>query len=149
MISNWMSSVALIQLIASSDKTPGLSSMIFIRFVMYSVVRSSVGWKHTVVEVLNLLLNVIDSALSILSVKLTSCVSCVSCVAGRAAKSEHSCNVSDLPGVDWFEDKPSKSTTVRCVSIPSDACDALRSRGLLPMLANSLSIRIEVNVIDD
>ena len=77
MISNWTSSVALIQLIAWSDKTPGLSSMMFIRVVMYSVVRSSVGWKPTVVEVINLLLVLIDSALSILSVKLRSCVSCV------------------------------------------------------------------------
>jgi len=35
------------------------------------------------------------------------------------------------------------------VSIASDACDAVRSRVLLPMWANSLSVCIEVNVIDD
>ena len=74
MISNWTSSVAQIQLIAWSYKTPGPSWMIFIWFVMYSVVRSSVGWKPAVVEVSNLLLNLIDSAVLILSVKLTLCV---------------------------------------------------------------------------
>ena len=101
---------------------------------------------------LNLLLNLIDSALSILSVKLTSCVLCVLCVlciAGRAAKSEDPCDTSEPPAVHWFEDKPSESAIVCCVSIASDAGDAVRSRLLLPMWANSLFVRIEVNVIDD
>jgi len=49
--------------------------MIFIQSVMYCVVRSTVGWKPVVVEVSNLLLNLIESALSILSVKLAACVS--------------------------------------------------------------------------
>jgi len=123
--------------------------MVFIRFVRDFVVRSSVGWKPAVVEVLNLLLNLIDLVLSILSVKLTSCVSCVSCVAGRGVKSEDSCDVSEPPAVHWFEDKPSESAMVRCVSIASDACDAVRSQVLLPMWANCLSVHIEVNVVDD
>jgi len=38
---------------------------------------------------------------------------------------------------------------MHCVSIASDACDAIRSRVLLPMWANSLFVRIEVNVIND
>jgi len=90
-----------------------------------------------VVEVLNLLLNLIDLALSILSVKLTLYVSCMLCVAGRAVKSEDSCDVSEPPAVHWFEDKPSESAIVRCVSIVSDACDAVRSRVLLPMWAKA------------
>ena len=99
-------------------------------------------------EVFNLLLNIIDSAQSILSIKLTSCVSCVSCVAGRALKLEDSWDVSEPPAIGWFEDEPSESAIVRCILIASDACDAVRSRVLLPMWANSLSVRIEVNVID-
>ena len=63
-------------------------------------------------------------------------------------KSEDSCDVSEPPAVHWFEDKPSISAIVRN-SIASDAGDAVRSRVLLPMWANSLSVRIEVNVIDD
>jgi len=149
MISNWTSSIALIQLIAWSDTTPGPSSMTFIQFVTYSVVLSSVGWKPAVVEVLNLLLNLIDSALSILLVKLTSCELCMSCVAGRAAKSEDFCDASKLPAVHWFKDKPSESVIACCVSITSDACHSVRSRVVLPMWANSLSVRIEVDVIDD
>ena len=101
------------------------------------------------VEVLNLLLNLLVSALSILSVKLTSCVSCVSCVAGRAVKSEDSCDVFEPLAVHWFKDEPSQSAMVRCVSIASDACDTIRRRVLLPMWANSFSVCIEVNVIDD
>jgi len=61
--------------------------MTFIWFVTYSDVQSSVGWKPAVVEVLNLLLIRIESAVLILSVKLTACGLCVLCVAGRAAKS--------------------------------------------------------------
>ena len=38
---------------------------------------------------------------------------------------------------------------VHCVSITSDSSDAVRCRVLLPMLANSLSVYREVNVIDD
>jgi len=74
MISNGTSSVALIRSIAWSDKTPGPLLITFSRFVTYSVVRSSVGWKTVVVEILHLLLDLIDSALSILSVNLTSCL---------------------------------------------------------------------------
>jgi len=102
-----------------------------------------------VVEVLNLLLNLIDLALSILSVKLTSCVSCMLCVAGGAVKSEDSCDASGPPAVHWRKDKPSESAMVCSVSIASDACDTVRSRVLLPMWANSLSVCIEVNVVDD
>jgi hypothetical protein len=86
-----------------------------------------------VAEVLNLWLNLIDSALSIWSVKLTSCASCASCVpcvlcvVGRAVNLEDSCDVSEPPAVHGFEDKPSKSAIVRCKSIASDACDAVRS----------------------
>jgi len=127
MISIWKSSVALIQLIALSDKTPGTSLMIFIQFVTDSVLRSSVGWKPTVVEVLDLLPDRIDWALSILSVNLTSSVSCISFVAGRAAKSEDSCDASEPPAVHWLEDTSSESSFVRCVSITSDARDAIRS----------------------
>jgi hypothetical protein len=64
-------------------------------------------------------------------------------------KSEDSCDVSEPPAVHWFDDEPSESAMVRCVLIASDACDAVRSRVLLPMWANSLSVCIEVNVIDD
>jgi len=146
---------------------PGAIISDLIRFVSYSVVRSSVGWKPEVAEVLNLLLNLIDWALSILSVKLTSCASCVSCVlsvscvscilgvlcmscvAGRAPKSDDSCDIAKPPAVHWFEDKSSKSAIVHCISIASDACDALRSLLLLPMWPNSLCVRMEVNVIDD
>jgi len=106
--------------------------MIFIWYLMNSVMRTAVGWKPVVVEVLNLLLNLIDSALPILSVKLTSCVSCVLCVGGRAVKSEDSCDVSEPPAVHWFDNKPIESAIVRCVSIASNACDAVRSRVLLP-----------------
>jgi len=148
MISNWTSSVALIQLTAWSDKTAGPLWMIFIQFVMYSVVRSSGVWKPTVVDVIKLLENQIDSAFSILLAKLTSCVSRMSCVAGRAEKSEDSCYVSEPPAVTWFEDKSSEFAIVRCVPIASDACDAIRCRVLLPMWANSLSVRIEVYILD-
>jgi len=133
MTSNWTSSVALIQLIAWSGKCPGLPSMTFIWFVTYSVERSSVLWKPVVAEVLNLLLNLIDSALSFLSVKLTSyvscraCVSCVPWVARRATKSEDWGDACERPAVHWFEDKPSQSAIVCCVSIASDAGDAVRS----------------------
>ena len=61
---------------------------------------------------------------------------------------DDSCDVSEPPAVHWFEDEPSESVIVRCVSIPSDACDTVRSRVLLPMWANSLSVHIEVNVTD-
>jgi len=100
-------------------------------------------------EFLNLVLNVIHSALSILSLQLTSCVLCTSCTAGWAAKSEVSCDASDLPAVHCFEDTPSISAIVRCISIPSNGCDAVRSRVLLPMWANSVFVHIEVNVDDD
>jgi len=126
-------------LIALSDMSPEPLSMIFIQFVMYSVVQRSVDCTLAVTEVLNLLLNLIDSALSISLVKLTfcvscescescgSCVSCVSCVAGRYEKSENSSNVSKLPEFHRFEDKPSKSAIINCILIPSDASDAVRS----------------------
>ena len=42
-----------------------------------------------------------------------------------------------------------ESVIVHCVSIASDACDAVRSWVLLPMWANSLSVHIEENVTDD
>ena len=64
-------------------------------------------------------------------------------------KSEISCDVSEPPAVHWFEDESSESTIMRCVSIASDACDAVRSRVLLPIWVNCFSVRIEVNVIDD
>ena len=63
--------------------------------------------------------------------------------------SEDSCDVSEPLAVHWFEDEPSESAIVRCVSIASDACDAVRSRVLLTMWGTSLSVRIEVNVIHD
>jgi len=53
------------------------------------------------------------------------------------------------PAVHQFEDKQSEYAIVSCGSITSDARDAVRSRLLLPMWANSVSVRIEVNVIDD
>jgi len=62
---------------------------------------------------------------------------------------EDSCDVSESLAVHWFEDEPSESAIVRCVSIASDDCDTVRSRALLPMWAKSLSIHIEVKVIDD
>jgi hypothetical protein len=64
-------------------------------------------------------------------------------------KSEDSSDVSEPPAVHWFEDRPSECAIVRCVWIASEAFDAVRSRVLLPMWANSLSVRIEVNVIDN
>jgi len=76
-------------------------------------------------------------------------VSCESCVAGIAAKSEDSCDASKPPAVHWFDYKPSESAIVHCVLIASDACDTVRSQVLLPMWTKSLSVRIEVNVIDD
>jgi len=71
------------------------------------------------------------------------------CVAGTPAKEEDSCDASERPAVHWSEDEPSESTSVRCIAINSDACDTISSRVFLPMWANSLSIRIEGNVIDD
>jgi len=150
-----MSSVALIQLIGWSDNSLGPLWMTFIWFVTYSVVRCSVGWKPPVVDVLNLLLNLIRSPWSMWSVKLTSstscapCVSCMSCIAGRAAKSEHSCDVSESPAVHRLQDTPSTVAIVRCVVVASDAFEAVRIRVLLPMWANSLSVCMEVNIIDD
>jgi len=91
MISSWTSSIALLQLIAWLDRSPGPSLMTFIQFVMYSAVRSSVGWKPVVAEVLNLLVNLIDSASSILSLKLTSCICCVSCMSCMSCVSCVSC----------------------------------------------------------
>ena len=73
----------------------------------------------------------------------------MSCVAARAAKSEDSCDAAEPPAVYWFEDKQSESTIMRCVLIASVGCDAVRRGVLLPMWANSLSVRIEVNVIHD
>jgi hypothetical protein len=64
-------------------------------------------------------------------------------------KSVDSCNVTEPPAVDLFEDELIGSGIVRCVSMASDASDSVRSRMLLPMGANSLSVPIEVNVIDD
>jgi len=114
MISNWTSSIALIQLITRSDNTPGLSSMTFIWFVMYSVVRCSVGGNLAVAEVFNLLLNLIESAVSNLSVKLKLYVSCVLWVAEKAAKSEDSSSASKPLAFHWFEDIPSESSIVCC-----------------------------------
>jgi hypothetical protein len=108
MISSWTSSVALMQLIAWADQSPGLPSMAFIQFRMYSVVTRSVGWKPVVADVLNQLLNLIGSALSILSVKVRSFALCtesllsMSWLARRAAKSEDLCSVSQQPAVNWF-----------------------------------------------
>jgi len=99
MIPIWMSSVALIQLIAWSGNCPGPLLITIIRFVTHAVVGSSVGWKPAVAEVLNWLLYLIDSAMSIVSVKLTSCMSRVLCVAGSAAKSEDLCDASEPPAV--------------------------------------------------
>jgi hypothetical protein len=76
-------------------------------------------------------------------------MSCVSCVAGRVVKLEDSCDVSVPPAVHWFEDEASTSPIVRVVSITSDACDTVRGRVFLPMWAKSLSVGIEINVIDD
>jgi len=73
----------------------------------------------------------------------------MSCVAGTAVKLEDSCDVSEPPAVRWVKAKRTESANVRCVSIASDASDAVRSRVLLPIWANSVSIRIQVNVIDD
>ena len=73
---------------------------------------------------------------------------CVLCIARRGGKSQGSCNASKLPAVHWLEDKPSESAMVRCVSIASDACDAVRSQVSLPMWANCLSVSIEVNDSD-
>ena len=73
----------------------------------------------------------------------------VSCVTERVAKSEDSCDAEVLPAVHWFEDKPSNSANLHCVSIASDGSDAVGSRELLQMWANRLSVHIEVNVLDD
>jgi len=54
-ISSWTSYVALNWLIAWSDRIPEPSSRTFIWFLRYYLVRSSVGWKPVVAEVLNLL----------------------------------------------------------------------------------------------
>jgi len=126
MISNWTFSVALIWLIAWSDKTPGPSLITLFQFVTYSVVRSSVGRKPALAEGLNLLPNQIDSAMSILSAKVTTCVSCMSCIAGRTVKSEDSFNASETPSVHWLDDEPSESALFCCVSIASNACDSVR-----------------------
>ena len=129
---------------AWSDRCPGPSSITFFHFVTYSAVQSSPGSKLAAVKVVNLLLNLIDSALLILSLKLTSCASCV---AGRGAKSEDACDVSELAALHWFEGKPSESAIVLCFSIASDAYEAIRSRVLLPKWANRAFVHIEVTVI--
>jgi len=147
-----MSSVALICLIAWADSSPGTSSITIIQFGTYSVVRSSVGWKTMVADVINLLLNLTDSALSMLTVTLPCCASCAFCVlsaAGWATKFEDRCDVSKPPAFHWFEDTPSKLTAMSCVWIASNACDAVSMRVLLPMWGNSLSEHMEVNVIDN
>ena len=64
-------------------------------------------------------------------------------------KLEDPCNASEPPAVHWFEDKTNQSAIVHCVSIAPDAGDAVRSRVMLPMWANSLFVRIDVNVIDN
>jgi len=64
-------------------------------------------------------------------------------------KSDDSCDASQPPGVHWFEDTTSESAIVHCVLIAYDSCDAVRSQVLLRMWANSLSVHLEVNLIDD
>jgi len=73
----------------------------------------------------------------------------MSCTAGRAVRLGDSCDVSEAPAVHWVKAKPSESAIVRCVLIASDGSDAVRSPVLLPIWANSFSVRIGVNVIDD
>jgi len=154
-IKSLTSSAALTWLIAWLHKHPGPSSMTFILFVMYSVVGSSAGWKPTVAVDLNLLLDLIHLASSILSVKLTSSMSCgswvswMSGIAERAAKSDDWWDVSVPPAVHLFDGITSKSAIVCCVFITSDSSGAVRSRVLLPMWANNFSVCIEENVIDN
>lgn len=58
------------------------------------------------------------------------------------------CNVSEPPAVHLFENEQNKPAIVHSVSIASDACDAITSGVLLLLWANSLTVGIEVNLID-
>ena len=84
-------------------------------------------------EVLNLLQNVIYSALYILFVRLTFWASCAACmssmsyIAARATKLEHLCNISELLAVHWLQDKSCVSARVHCVSTALATCEAVRS----------------------
>jgi len=73
----------------------------------------------------------------------------MSCIAGRATKSKDTCNVSELLALHWLDDKPNKSSVVRCVLIASDVCEAVRYCVLLPIWVNSHSVHMAVNVSND